>query len=113
MPPDVLAFLDALIIHFFSSAPFSACALCASAGAEISCIANRKSAASGYATEKARDESREKAENELEELGRSSAETLLGAASLEGACELDSGKTRVMRAISCAFYTSQQCIILS
>lgn len=52
--------------------------------------------------EKAREVSCKKVEKELEELGRSSTETLLGTAFCEGAelMELDSGKTSVTRASS-------------
>jgi hypothetical protein len=54
--------------------------------------------------EKAREVSCERVEKELEELGSSSAETLLGTAFCEGAelMVLDSGKTSVTRANSCA-----------
>jgi hypothetical protein len=67
-------------------------------------MAWRKSAASVYGMEKASEVSWEKVEKELEELGRSSAETLLGTDCCEGAelRVLDSGKTRVTRASSCA-----------
>jgi hypothetical protein len=64
----------------------------------------RKSGASLYGMENASEVSCESVEKELEELGRSSAETLMGTAFCEGAelMVLDSGKTRVTRAISCA-----------
>jgi hypothetical protein len=54
--------------------------------------------------ENASEVSCERVEKELDELGSSSAETLLGRAYCEGAelMMLDSGKTRVTRAISCA-----------
>jgi hypothetical protein len=107
MPPGVLPFLEALIIHFFSSRVPSLSEpwiSAASSGAEISCIAIRKSAASAYGIEYARFVSCERVEKELEEVGRSSAETLLGTACCEGAelMVLVSGKTSVTKAISCA-----------
>jgi hypothetical protein len=110
MPPGVLPFLEALIIHFFSSRVPSLSEpwiSAASSGAEISCIAIRKSAASAYAMENARFVSCERVEKELEEVGRSSAETLLGTACCEGAelMVLVSGKTRVTRASSCAAWS--------
>jgi hypothetical protein len=57
--------------------------------------------------EKASEVSCERVEKELEELGRSSAETLLGTACCEGAelMVLDSGNTSVTRASSCTFLT--------
>jgi hypothetical protein len=56
--------------------------------------------------ENASDVSWEKVEKELDELGRSSAETLLGTDCCEGAelMVLDSGKTRVTRASSWAVW---------
>ena len=67
-------------------------------------MAWRKSAASVYGMENASEVSWEKVEKELDELGRSSAETLLGTDCCEGAelMMLDSGKTRVTRASSWA-----------
>jgi hypothetical protein len=57
-----------------------------------------------YGIENASEVSCEKVEKELEELGRSLAETLLGTDCCEGAelMVLDSGKTRVTRASSWA-----------
>jgi hypothetical protein len=64
----------------------------------------RKSPASTNGMEKASDVSCDSVEKELEELGRSSAEALLGKASREGAelIVLDSGNTRVTKASCCA-----------
>ena len=64
----------------------------------------RKSDACVYGTAKASEVSCESVEKELEELGSSFAETLLGTAYCEGAelMVLESGKTSVTTAISCA-----------
>jgi hypothetical protein len=101
----VLPLLAAFIIHFFSSCVPSSSDPCdseASSGAAISCIAKRKSEAPVYGIAKARDVSCEMVEKELEELGRRTAERLLGTLSCEGAelMEFDSGNTRVIRAVS-------------
>lgn len=108
MPPGVFGLLAAFIIHFFfSCAPsFEPRSSEASSGGDISCIATRKSGTLVYGTEKAREVSCEMVKKELEELGRSVAEMLLGILLSEGAelIELESGKTRVTRAISCAFW---------
>jgi hypothetical protein len=64
----------------------------------------RKSPAWANGMEKASDVSCDSVEKELEELGRSSAEALLGRACREGAelIVLDSGNTRVTRTSCCA-----------
>ena len=104
-PPGEFPLLTAFIIHFFSSCVPSSSDPCdseASSGAEISCIARRKSEAAVYGIAKAKDVSCEIVEKELEELGRRMAEMLLGTLFCEGAelMELDSENTRVTRAVS-------------
>lgn len=109
MPLGAFPLLAAFISHFFSSCVPSSSEPCdseASSGADISCIATRKSGASAYGTEKASEVSCDMVENELDELGRSEADTLLGTAFCDGALlmALDSGNTRVTRASSCAVW---------
>lgn len=94
------------MIHLRASCPSSSVD-----GSSISCIARKKSGSSLYGTAKAREESRKKEEKRLGVCGTWMAETFSGMimSSMTGVLdEVESEKTKVVRAKCCATYATCQ-----